>query len=52
MTTWDPDLTADEGPARQPHLATTFAALLAAEESGAPEPILPAFGAPARLRGP
>ena len=25
MTTWDPDLTADEGPARQPDLANAFA---------------------------
>ncbi len=45
MTTWDPDLTADEGPARQPHLANTFAALLASEESGAPEDFA-AFGPP------
>ena len=45
MTTWDPDLTANEGPARQPHLANTFAALLASEESGAPEDFA-AFGPP------
>jgi CheY-like chemotaxis protein len=31
MTSWDPDLTADLGPAK-PHLANTFAALLAAEQ--------------------
>jgi CheY-like chemotaxis protein len=44
--TWDPDLTADEGPARQPHLANAFAALLAAEE-GDTAAAFPAFGAPA-----
>jgi CheY-like chemotaxis protein len=46
MTTWDPDLTADDGPARQPHLANAFAALLAAEE-GDTSATFPAFGAPA-----
>jgi hypothetical protein len=45
MTTWDPDLTADEGPARQPHLANAFAALLAAEE-GDTSAAFPALGAP------
>ena len=45
MTTWDPELTADEGPARQPHLANAFAALLAAEE-GDTSAAFPAFGAP------
>jgi CheY-like chemotaxis protein len=46
MTTWDPDLTADEGPARQPDLANAFAALLAAEE-GDTSVAFPAFGVPA-----
>jgi CheY-like chemotaxis protein len=46
MTTWDPDLTADEGPARQPHLANAFAALLAAEE-GDTSAAFPGFGPPA-----
>jgi CheY-like chemotaxis protein len=32
LTTWDPELVGDFGPARQPHLANAFAALLAAEE--------------------
>ena len=45
MTTWDPELTADEGPARQPHLANAFAALLAAEE-GDTSAAFPAFGVP------
>ena len=45
MTTWDPDLTADEGPARQPHLANAFAALLAAEE-GDTTAAFPAFAPP------
>jgi CheY-like chemotaxis protein len=45
MTTWDPDLTADEGPARQPDLANAFAALLAAEE-GDTTAVFPAFAAP------
>jgi CheY-like chemotaxis protein len=45
MTGWDPELTADEGPARQPHLATAFAALLAAEE-GDTSAAFPAFGVP------
>ena len=45
MTTWDPDLTADEGPARQPHLANAFAALLAAEE-GDTSAAFPAFNVP------
>ena len=45
MSTWDPDLTADDGPARQPHLANAFAALLAAEEGGTPA-TFPAVGAP------
>ena len=31
MTSWDPDLTGDLGPAK-PHLANAFAALLAAEQ--------------------
>ncbi len=46
MTTWDPDLTADEGPARQPNLANAFAALLAAEEGGDTSAVFPAFAAP------
>jgi hypothetical protein len=46
MTTWDPDLTADDGPARQPHLANAFATLLAAEEGGT-SAAFPAFGVPA-----
>ena len=46
MATWDPDLTADEGPARQPHLANAFAALLAAEE-GDTSAAFPGFGPPA-----
>ena len=45
MATWDPDLPADEGAARQPHLANAFAALLAAEE-GDTSAAFPAFGAP------
>jgi CheY-like chemotaxis protein len=45
MTTWDPDLTADEGPARQPNLANAFAALLAAEE-GDTSAAFPGFAAP------
>ena len=45
MTSWDPDLTADEGPARQPNLANAFAALLAAEE-GDTSVVFPAFAAP------
>jgi CheY-like chemotaxis protein len=45
MTTWDPDLTADEGPARQPNLANAFAALLAAEE-GDTSVAFPAFAPP------
>ena len=40
---WDPDLTGDDGPARQPHLAVAFAALLAAEEGHPIPPVaLPA----------
>jgi CheY-like chemotaxis protein len=35
LTSWDPDIVADFGPARQPHLANAFAALLAAEEGHA-----------------
>ena len=46
MNTWDPDLTADEGPARQPDLANAFAALLAAEE-GDTSVAFPGFGVPA-----
>ena len=45
MATWDPDLPADEGAARQPHLANAFAALLAAEE-GDTSAAFPAFGVP------
>jgi CheY-like chemotaxis protein len=42
LSSWDPDLAADAGPARQPHLANAFAALLAAEQG---EPVAePAFG--------
>jgi hypothetical protein len=32
LTSWDPDVVGDFGPARQPHLANAFAALLAAEQ--------------------
>ena len=32
LTSWDPELASDFGPARQPSLASAFAALLAAEE--------------------
>ena len=32
LTSWDPEIASDSGPARQPHLASAFAALLAAEE--------------------
>jgi CheY-like chemotaxis protein len=45
MNVWDPDLTSDLGPARQPGLATAFAALLAAEEGDGP-PALEALGGP------
>jgi hypothetical protein len=45
MNVWDPDLTSDLGPARQPGLANAFAALLAAEEGDGP-PALEALGAP------
>ena len=42
LTTWDPELASDIAPARQPHLANAFAALLAAEEG---QPVAePAFG--------
>ena len=34
LTSWDPDLAGGLGPARQPHLANAFAALLAAEQGG------------------
>ena len=34
LASWDPELAADFGPARQPQLANAFAALLAAEEGG------------------
>jgi CheY-like chemotaxis protein len=37
LTSWDPELAGDFGPARQPQLANAFAALLAAEE-GHPMP--------------
>jgi CheY-like chemotaxis protein len=46
METWDPDMTAGFGPARQPHLANAFAALLAAEEGDGPAS-LDALGVPA-----
>jgi CheY-like chemotaxis protein len=46
METWDPDMTAGFGPARQPHLANAFAALLAAEE-GDGAGALDALGVPA-----
>jgi CheY-like chemotaxis protein len=42
---WDPDVAGDFGPARQPHLANAFAALLAAEE-GHPLPDAMAVIAP------
>jgi CheY-like chemotaxis protein len=42
LSSWDPELAADFGPARQPHLANAFAALLAAEQ-GQPGAD-PAFG--------
>ena len=46
MNVWDPDLTSDLGPARQPaNLANAFAALLASEESDVP-PALEALGGP------
>jgi len=42
LTSWDPELASDVAPARQPHLASAFAALLAAEEG---QPVAePAFG--------
>ena len=42
LTTWDPELASEIAPARQPHLANAFAALLAAEEG---QPVAePAFG--------
>jgi CheY-like chemotaxis protein len=42
LSSWDPELAADFGPARQPHLANAFAALLAAEQG---QPLAdPAFG--------
>jgi CheY-like chemotaxis protein len=46
LDTWDPDMTAGFGPARQPHLANAFAALLAAEEGGEAA-ALDALGVPA-----
>lgn len=46
MESWDPDMTAGFGPARQPHLASAFAALLAAEE-GNGAGTLDALGVPA-----
>ena len=40
LSGWDPELTGDFGPARQPHLANAFAALLAAEEGhGSPDAV-------------
>ena len=42
LASWDPELASDFAPARQPHLANAFAALLAAEEG---EPVgEPVFG--------
>ena len=42
LTSWDPEVGSDFAPARQPHLANAFAALLAAEEG---EPVgEPVFG--------
>jgi CheY-like chemotaxis protein len=46
MDSWDPEMTAGFGPARQPHLASAFAALLAAEE-GNTAATLDALGVPA-----
>ena len=46
MNTWDPEMTADFGPARQPDLANAFAALLAAEEGTGAPPSLAALGVP------
>jgi len=46
---WDPDLTEDFGPAGPPHLASAFAALLAAEQGLAPGPALGPPTAPAAL---
>lgn len=49
LNTWDPELTADLGPARPPDLANAFAALLAAEEGHGPEPSFAIPGAPVSL---
>jgi CheY-like chemotaxis protein len=39
LHSWDPDITGGVAPARQPHLADAFAALLAAEQGYAPPPM-------------
>ena len=45
LTAWDPELTPDFGPAK-PHLASAFAALLAAEQGQAPAASPDAFAPP------
>ena len=48
LASWDPEIVGDFGPARQPHLANAFAALLAAEE-GHPLPQTAVLPPPQRL---
>jgi CheY-like chemotaxis protein len=48
VTAWDPEMVREFGPARQPHLASAFAALLAAEE-GHVAPDLAMLAPPAEL---
>jgi CheY-like chemotaxis protein len=48
LTAWDPETVREFGPARQPHLASAFAALLAAEEGNA-APELAMIALPAEL---
>jgi CheY-like chemotaxis protein len=47
VVAWDPELTTEFAPARQPHLANAFAALLAAEEGHGVPPDLAIFMPPA-----